>query len=141
MRMGRWILTPRVRPPALLPVRQDTLGRGVAISLSPVRMPIGKVPNARLLGYALWTFDFHSKQDLKELLNWTRRMALDRLGMLAGRGDDRLTNAEWDGPDHPEPWTARKAARKLVYHERWHLDSIRRLQQGFRSRDSWEREP
>jgi hypothetical protein len=79
--------------------------------------------------YTLWTFDFASKADLRELLDWTRRMATDRLRTLAGRGDGRLTKAEWSADDHPEPWTARKAARKLVYHEAWHLDSIRHLRQ------------
>lgn len=82
--------------------------------------------------YALWTFDLRSKQDVKELLDWTRRMVMERMRMLAGRRDNRLTRAEWSGDDHPEPWTARKAARRLVYHERWHLNSIRRLLQGFK---------
>jgi predicted RNase H-like HicB family nuclease len=79
--------------------------------------------------YTLWTFDFTSRRDLQELLDWTRRMASDRLRTLADRGDARLTKAEWSGDDDPEPWTARKAARKLVYHEGWHLKSIRRLRQ------------
>lgn len=79
--------------------------------------------------YTLWTFDFNSKRDLEELLDWTRRMASDRLRTLANRGDGRLTKAEWSSDDDPEPWTARKAARKLVYHEGWHLNSIRRLRQ------------
>jgi predicted RNase H-like HicB family nuclease len=86
--------------------------------------------------YALWTFDFRSKQGLKELLDWTRRMATERMRVLAGRGDNRLTRAEWSRDEPPEPWTARKAARRLVYHERWHLNSIRRLLQGFRGRDA-----
>lgn len=84
--------------------------------------------------YTLWTFDFHSREDLRELLDWTRRMALERLRLLAERGDRRLTNAEWSPDDPPEPWTARKAARKLLYHERWHLDSIRRRLFGDSSR-------
>lgn len=91
--------------------------------------------------YALWTFDFHSKRDLKELLDWTRRLASNRLRMLADRRDSRLTSAAWSGDDHPEPWSARKAARRLVYHERWHLNSIRRLLQGFRGREASEAQP
>lgn len=86
--------------------------------------------------YALWTFDFHSIQDLKEFLDWTRRMAFERLRVLADRSDHRLTSAEWSGNDNPDPWTARKAARRLVYHERWHLNSIRRLLTGFRGREA-----
>ncbi|HEY3248699.1 MAG TPA: DinB family protein [bacterium] len=84
--------------------------------------------------YALWTFDLRSKQDVKDLLDWTRRMAMERMRILAGRHDNRLTSAEWSGNEHPDPWTARKAARRLVYHERWHLSSIRRLLQGLRGR-------
>lgn len=86
--------------------------------------------------YALWTFDFHSKKDLKELLDWTRRFASDRLRLLADRRESRQTSADWSGDDHPEPWTVCKAARKLVYHERWHLNSIRRLLQGFRGSEA-----
>lgn len=53
--------------------------------------------------HALWTFDFHSKQDLKELLQWTRQIAVERLRMLAGQRDHRLAYAEWSGNDHPDP--------------------------------------
>lgn len=86
--------------------------------------------------YALWTFDLRTRHDLKELLDWTRQMAVMRLRALAERRDRGLTYAEWAGTEHPEPWTARKAARRLVYHELWHLRSIRRLLQGFRGTDA-----
>ena len=86
--------------------------------------------------YALWTFDFRSKHGLKEFLDWTRRMALERMRALAARRENHLTYAAWAGAKHPEPWTARKAARRLVYHERWHLNSIRRLLQGSRGREA-----
>jgi len=86
--------------------------------------------------YALWTFDFHSRQGLREFLDWTHRTALERMRRLAERRDNRPTHATWAGDTNPEPWTARKAARRLVYHERWHLHSIRRLLQGFRGREA-----
>lgn len=86
--------------------------------------------------YALWTFNSGSKQGLVELLDWTRRMAMDRMRTLSGRRDSRMTRAEWSGDDNPELWTARKAARRLVYHERWHLSSIRRLVKGLRGREA-----
>lgn len=82
--------------------------------------------------YALWTFDLRTKRDLRALLEWTRQMAFIRMRALAEQHDRRLTYAEWGGTEHPEPWTAHKAARRLVYHELWHLRSIRRLLQGFR---------
>lgn len=86
--------------------------------------------------YALWTFDLRAKQGIRALLEWTRQMAVTRMRALAEQRDQWLTVAEWAGTEHPEPWTARKAARRLVYHELWHLRSIRRLLQGFRSREA-----
>lgn len=88
--------------------------------------------------YALWTFDLGTRRDLRELLEWTRQMAFMRMRALAEQRDRRLTYAEWAGTGtaHPEPWTARKTARRLVYHELWHLRSIRRLLQGFRGREA-----
>ena len=91
--------------------------------------------------YVIWTFDLRSKEGLGELLDWTRRMVLDRMRTLAEQRDTRLTRALWSGDEHPEPWTARKAARRLIYHERWHLNSIRRLLQGFRGREASGAQP
>lgn len=86
--------------------------------------------------YALWTFDLGTKQEIRALLEWTRQMAVMRMRALAERQDQRLTYAEWAGSEHREPWSARKAARRLVYHELWHLRSIRRLLQGLRGREA-----
>lgn len=86
--------------------------------------------------YALWTFDLGSRGDLKALLEWTREMAFAHMRALAEQRDQRMTYAEWAGTEHPEPWSARKAARRLVYHELWHLRSIRRLLQGLRGREA-----
>ena len=68
------------------------------------------------LMYAAWTFDV----DSKEFLDWTRSVALARMRELAGSDDGRVTAALWSGAPRPEPWTARKAARRLVWHERLH---------------------
>ena len=76
--------------------------------------------------YAAWTFDLHSIRGLKDFLAWTRRVATERMRELAARRDDRLTAADWAGAPEPEQWTARKAARRLVWHERLHLRSMQR---------------
>lgn len=86
--------------------------------------------------YAYWTFDFASRAGLGEFLDWTRRAVLERMRELAGRNDGQVTQAQWAGDPEPEPWTARKAARRLVYHELWHLRSIRRLLRGFRGKEA-----
>lgn len=77
--------------------------------------------------YAAWTFDLRSKDGIAEFLSWTRRIALDRLRDLARSGDARVTQAAWSGAPRPESWTARKALRRLLWHERLHLRAIRRL--------------
>ena len=76
--------------------------------------------------YAAWTFDLHSIRGLEEFLQWTRRVANERMRELAARRDDRLTAADWAGAPEPEDWTARKAARRLLWHERLHLRSMQR---------------
>ena len=68
------------------------------------------------LMYVAWTFDV----DSKEFLDWTRRVALARMRELATVDDGRVTQAHWGGAPRPEPWTARKAARRLIWHERLH---------------------
>jgi predicted RNase H-like HicB family nuclease len=78
------------------------------------------------LMYALWTFDLHSRAGLAELLSWTRGVAAERLRALAAREADEVTWAEWGGAPRPEPWTARKAARRLVWHELLHLRALER---------------
>jgi predicted RNase H-like HicB family nuclease len=76
------------------------------------------------LMYAVWTFDRQSRQGLTEFLAWTRDVARERLSALARASAADLTWAEWGGAPRPEPWTARKAARRLVWHELLHLRSI-----------------
>lgn len=78
------------------------------------------------LMYAAWTFDLASRTGLEDFLDWTRGVALERMRSLARAGAGELTSAEWAGAERPEPWTPRKAARRLVWHERLHLGAIRR---------------
>ncbi len=79
------------------------------------------------LFYLLWTFDLTTREGLLEMLRWTRRLALRRMRALARSDRGAVTYAEWDGAPRPEPWTARKAARRLLWHERLHLRAARRL--------------
>ena len=78
------------------------------------------------LMYAAWTFDLRSRQGLEEFLAWTRRTATARLRELARDRSSELTWADWGGAPRPEPWTARKAARRLLWHELLHLRAIER---------------
>jgi predicted RNase H-like HicB family nuclease len=72
------------------------------------------------LMYAAWTFDLSGREGLREFLDWTRGVALERMRELADRESGAVTEARWSGAPQPEPWTARKAARRLVWHERLH---------------------
>ena len=74
------------------------------------------------LMYAMWTFDLQSKRGLGEFLAWTRNAAQERMRALDG--NDAITSADWAGAPRPEPWTARKAARRLLWHELLHLRAL-----------------
>ncbi len=78
------------------------------------------------LMYAAWTFDLHSRAGLEEFLNWTRNISLARMRFLSEHDRGALTYAEWAGAPRPEEWTARKAARRLIWHELLHLPDLRR---------------
>jgi len=78
------------------------------------------------LMYAAWTFDLRSQQGLIEFLGWTRGVASERMRELARFESATLTYAEWAGALRAEPWTARKAARRLLWHELLHLPEIER---------------
>lgn len=77
--------------------------------------------------HAAWAFDLSSKLGLIEFLRWTRRVVLTRMREVAQNDRGFLTSADWAGAPRPEPWTARKAARRLLWHERLHLRSVKRL--------------
>jgi predicted RNase H-like HicB family nuclease len=77
------------------------------------------------LMYVAWTFDLQSTTGLRGLLAWTRRVAVARMRELAEHDDGTVTYAAWAGAPRAEEWTARKAARRLVWHERLHMPSLR----------------
>ncbi len=79
------------------------------------------------LMYAAWTFDLESSRGVADFLRWTRRIITTRMRALVRSDHGTMTLAFWSGAPRPEPWTARKAARRLVWHERLHLRAIRRL--------------
>ncbi|HET7857493.1 MAG TPA: hypothetical protein VFL41_13630, partial [Gaiellaceae bacterium] len=78
------------------------------------------------LMYAIWTFDLRNRDGLAQFLDWTRSVAAARLDDLAEGEDAAQTWAEWAGAPRPEPWTARKAARRLVWHELLHVRALAR---------------
>ena len=78
------------------------------------------------LMYAAWTFDRESKQGLRDFLTWTRQAAAKRLEALTATDAAAVTWADWRGAPRREPWTARKAARRLLWHELLHLRSLER---------------
>jgi predicted RNase H-like HicB family nuclease len=79
------------------------------------------------LMYALWTFDLQSKEGLTDFLSWTRQVTQDRMDQLAEVGAADATWADWAGAPQPEPWTPRKAARRLLWHELLHLRALERF--------------
>jgi len=76
------------------------------------------------LMYAAWTFDLRSQAGLQDLLDWTRSTSLARMRSLAENDHGSVTHAEWAGAPRPEEWTARKAARRLIWHELLHLPAL-----------------
>jgi hypothetical protein len=91
-----------------------------------VREEIEHVAFVELM-YAMWTFDLRSREGLAEFLSWTRKVSEERMQQLAAQGATDLTWAEWAGAPRPEPWTARKAARRLLWHELLHLRALEGL--------------
>ena len=73
------------------------------------------------LMYTAWTFDLSRREGLRDFLDWTRVISRARLRALAVRESSEVTQAEWAGAPRPELWTARKAARRLIWHELLHL--------------------
>lgn len=91
-----------------------------------VREEIEHVAFVELM-YSMWTFDLRSREGLAEFLSWTRKVSEERMQQLAAQGTTDLTWAEWAGAPRPEPWTARKAARRLLWHELLHLRALEGL--------------
>lgn len=104
----------------------DELRANRAGSERSVREEIEHIAFVEFL-YAAWTFDLQSKKGLHEFLAWTRDVTSERMQGLAAEDDAELTWAYWGGAPRPEEWTARKAARRLLWHELLHLRAIQRF--------------
>jgi predicted RNase H-like HicB family nuclease len=104
----------------------DEVGSNREGSARTIREEIEHIAFVELM-YAAWTFDRQSREGLAEFLAWTRGIAGERLSALAREGAADVTSADWAGAPRPEPWTARKAARRLLWHELLHLRAIERF--------------
>jgi predicted RNase H-like HicB family nuclease len=91
-----------------------------------VREEIEHVALVELM-YAVWTFDLQSRAGLTDFLAWTRSLSVERISSLAGDQAPEVTWADWGGAPRLEPWTPRKAARRLVWHELLHLRALERF--------------
>jgi predicted RNase H-like HicB family nuclease len=126
-RVDGWLEQSRSELIALLDrLGEEQIDRRRAGSERTVREELEHVALVELM-YAAWTFDRRSREGLTELLGWTRAVATDRLRVLGERRAADLTWANWSGAPRPEPWTPRKAARRLVWHELLHLRAIDRV--------------
>jgi predicted RNase H-like HicB family nuclease len=126
-RMERWLGYCRSDVIALLQqTPPDLLDARPPGSVRSIREHLVHIGVTELL-YALWTFDLTAPEGLREMLRWTRRVALRRMRALARSDRGTVTHAQWSDAPRPEPWTARKAARRMVWHERLHLRAARRL--------------
>jgi predicted RNase H-like HicB family nuclease len=122
----QWLARSRAELIALLDrLSDEELDASREGSRRNVREEIEHVAFVELM-YAVWTFDRQSREGLAEFLAWTRGVAGERLSTLAREGAADLTSADWGGAPRPEPWTARKAARRLVWHELLHLRALGR---------------
>src|SRR5437762_11262654 len=108
----------------LAPMADEQLGEHVPGGDRTFREQLIHLAFVELM-YAAWTFDHQSKEGIADFLTWTRGVAITRIRTLADRLDDDVTQAEWADAPYPELWTARKAARRLIWHERLHLPQFR----------------
>jgi predicted RNase H-like HicB family nuclease len=123
----RWLQRSREELIGLLDrLTDEELGSRREGSSRSVREEIEHLAFVELM-YVAWTFDLQSRAGLAEFLGWTRAVAGERMTALAGDHNADLTSARWGGAPRPEPWTARKAARRLVWHELLHLRAIERF--------------
>ena len=123
----RWLAHSRVELSGLLQrLTEDELDSKRDGSKRTVREEIEHVAFVEWM-YAAWTFDLASREGLAEFLSWTREVAAGRLQALAQEQAADLTWAKWSGAPRLEQWTARKAARRLLWHELLHLRAIERF--------------
>ena len=126
-RIAGWLRRSRAELGELLErLSDDELESTRTRSGRTVREEIEHVAFVELM-YAAWTFDLQSREGLAEFLAWTRDVAIERLEALSGRAADDETWADWGGAPRLEPWSPRKAARRLLWHELLHLRAIERF--------------
>lgn len=124
-RIERWLAySRRDLLEALSALSAEDLDRRAEGSSRTIRGDLLHIAFVELM-YAAWTFDLDTRQGLEAFLGWTRGVATDRMRALAERHDDTRTFAEWAGAPRREEWSARKAARRLIWHELLHLPSLR----------------
>jgi hypothetical protein len=124
-RLRPWIARSRAELLDLLDrLEEDDLARARQGSERTLREELEHVAFVELM-YAAWTFDLHSVAGLADFLSWTRSVAVARLEELASRCAGDVTWADWGGAPRLEPWTARKAARRIIWHELLHLRALR----------------
>lgn len=125
-RLGRWSDAARAQLLAVLAdLEDDALDHhpdGAPRSVREVLLHLGIVE----LFYAAWTFDLDSTDGVRDFLRWTRDAVGRRMADLAADGDERVTAARWSGAERPEEWSARKAARRLIWHDLLHTRGLRR---------------
>jgi predicted RNase H-like HicB family nuclease len=124
-RIERWLAHSRRDVlEALDRIPQDQLESRAEGSSRTLREELMHIAFVELM-YAAWTFDLRTTAGLREYLEWTRSIAAARMRDMSEHDDGSVTYAEWAGAPGPEEWTARKAARRLVWHELLHLPSLR----------------
>ena len=120
----RWLIHSRREVQQAVSALGGQLERRPAATGRTVREELIHIAFVELM-YAAWTFDLRSPNGLADFLAWTRDVAVTRMRFLADHDDGSVTSAEWAGAPRPEEWTARKAARRLIWHERLHAPSLR----------------
>jgi predicted RNase H-like HicB family nuclease len=123
-KLERWLVASRTALlSALDEISDERLEQRVEGRERTVREQLTHIAFVELM-YAAWTFDLRSREGIADFLAWTRAVASERMRSLAAEDDGSVTYARWAGAPRPEPWTARKAARRLVWHELLHLPEI-----------------
>jgi hypothetical protein len=122
-RTERWLAQSRRDLRSKLEAMSDEMLEAQADADRTVRELLVHVGFVELM-YAMWTFDLRSKAGLAEFLAWTRSVSTARMSALATSDASTVTYADWAGAPRLEEWTARKAARRLVWHELLHTREL-----------------
>lgn len=78
-----------------------------------------------------WPAPGGQPRDPIDALEWVRERCLDRLMHLTAAERAAVAHPDDSTARHiwglPEPWTARKVLRRMLYHERYHTASLHRI--------------